>query len=175
MEFKHNFEHEINLDKTKSFWKYLDVPKFLALITKKKLFMSRLDLFEDYLEGMTDKDLADMKTFNNMPDEEKINPKLPEETRLLIPKLKKEKLQEIEKRTSDNQKIQFASCWFYGDRESVAMWNLYSTDTGIVLKIPARTLFDFVRQQVEELKHESNFLEVTYGFVEYRPISTPSV
>ena len=36
------------------------------------------------------------------------------------------------------QKTQYASCWFLGDRESNAMWKLYSQKDGVVLKFRAK-------------------------------------
>jgi len=34
------------------------------------------------------------------------------------------------------QKSSFLTCWFAEQRESVAMWNLYSNDDGVAVKIP---------------------------------------
>ena len=94
--------------------------------------MSRLDLFEDPLEGMTDDHQAALQTWGGMPDEENLNPRLPEEYRIRIPEEKRKILKNIDTKTLKSQKGQFASCWFYGEKESLAMWNLYSSSTGIV-------------------------------------------
>lgn len=171
MDFLHNYEHEINIEEGKFFWKYIDVVKLLFLITRRKLFFNRLDQFEDPLEGMTDGDQANLHTWGGMTEPEKINPSVPEEVRISLPQRKKTILDNIAERTLASQKMQFASCWFYGSRESLAMWNLYSNSQGVALKIDAQKLFNYVKEKVSEISHESNFLHVTYGFVEYRHIS----
>ncbi|HRI61053.1 MAG TPA: DUF2971 domain-containing protein [Saprospiraceae bacterium] len=170
MEFLHNHEFELNLEKGAFFWKYIDVVKLLFLVTRKKLFFNRLDQFEDPLEGMTDEDQANLHTWGGMPEPEK-NPALPEEVRIALPQLKKSNLDKIDKQTLASQKMQFANCWFHGKGESLAMWNLYSNSQGVALKVDPQKLFTYIKQKVCEIDHESNFDVVTYGFVEYRPIT----
>jgi hypothetical protein len=60
------------------------------------------------------------------------------------------------------QKSQFVNCWFLGTRESMAMWNLYSTKSGLVIKSEAKKLIDLVATSLKI--HENCFPKhKTYG------------
>lgn len=123
-------------------WKYIDIHRLLYFLKEKKLFFTRLDKFDDPYEGVKTSFLRQDSFFSGVPDNpEEINPKLPlkERTRLanekkLFEYIKKEEI-------GRTQKSQFISCWFYGERESMAMWNLYSSKESVVIKVDFDELY----------------------------------
>jgi hypothetical protein len=129
-----------NMPKSRDFlWRYYDVHKFLNLLHSKRFRFSRMDKFEDPLEGIPLKTLLAYRT--------KIDPDLvqglslseiilDEQLRDFFPSSFQGKLNSIHA----IQKTAFITCWFAEQRESLAMWNLYSNPDGVALKIPFRKL-----------------------------------
>jgi hypothetical protein len=134
-------------------WKYIDLHRFIYLLTEQKLFFTRLDKFEDPYEGVATKLLRRDAKYSKVSLD--IN-KLPNSLTLKQKKqlINEKKLhdylknQEIEKA----QNRQYVSCWFACDRESMAMWNLYSSSNSVALK------FDFNRVTDELTKSFSSFI-----------------
>lgn len=93
--------------------KFLDLNKFLDFLVNANFHFTRLDHFEDKMEGISQSQLSKYLQYKL---------KLPKPTRL-------------ELKLSVRQKRYFASCWFSGQRESISMWNLYSNSSSIALKI----------------------------------------
>ena len=171
METSHNLTTELEFTDQHFFYKYIDLSKFLYLVTKENLHFTRLDMFEDPFEGMTDDDIQLKHVWVNIPELEKINPEIPEEQRIKLPVNKKIVLKGVEDRTLKSQIGQFASCWYFNKNESMAMWNLYSKEQGVVLKINPSTLHSHVLSKALEIPDTSKFLHLTYGFCDYRQIS----
>lgn len=127
---------KLRLPKDNEFlWRYFDLHKFLNLLHSKKFRFARMDKFEDPLEGIplsaliTFQSKIDLNLIQNVTLSELIlDPQLSEN----IPSLLRRRLNAI----NGIQKSTFVTCWFYEQRESVAMWNLYSNAEGIALKIP---------------------------------------
>lgn len=134
MEQKFNIE-VYNSEKIKEhdyLWKFVSIEKFFSIILNQKLFFTRLDYFEDNLEGIhpelllldhTKKallDLPPMNLFKGFSIDI-----LPSQSDNLIENLK------------ETQKFNFANCWFLSSNniESVAMWNLYSQPNSVALNI----------------------------------------
>jgi hypothetical protein len=114
----------------KYIWKYFDIHRFIYFLTQQKLVFTRLDKLDDVFEGIETRHLRN--------DSRESSPKL-------LQKLSKNKqvsgikkssivpdrsLAEIEKA----QKTQYVNCWFTGDRESMAMWNVYSNPDSVALR-----------------------------------------
>jgi hypothetical protein len=55
--------NKLAFDEDEYLWKYLDMHKFLSFILKKELFFTRLDKFEDPIEGVTLHSLASKRFF----------------------------------------------------------------------------------------------------------------
>jgi len=94
--------------------RFMDLTKLLDFLISGTFHFTRLDQFEDKSEGITRKQLA--KFFEH-------DISISEERKRELPLL-------------ERQQRYFATCWFSGIRESVAMWNLYSNQSSIALKIP---------------------------------------
>ena len=148
-------------------WRFLDLHKFISLIKDKCLFFNQLSNFEDLYEGLSMKYLKqeDVRTnlFEGKSDEE----------------LKKMKgyhpiihdvigVQDNGSRTREReQKSQYASCWFRHERESIAMWNLYSNNNSVAIKIGGRRLVDLLRKEIEKPEYSGISDKFVSGAVEY--------
>jgi len=145
MELLENISNYENID----LWKYLDFHRFASLAFTKKLVFTRLDKLNDPIEGMKRDYLMNCLSAEHTPDNpDKINPNIPDKQRNQIVADKKyfESIKQDEKEKA--QRSQFANCWFLGNRESMAMWNLYSTESGIVIKVNAKHLINFVAKSI---------------------------
>ncbi len=154
----------------KFLWKYLDLYKLIDLIQNQQLYFTRFDHFEDGLEGITGKDIGLKLIIQSEPlTKENINP--------TIDTKRQEELIEHDKRMRNDyvdnvelsQKSQYACCWFLGDRESIAMWKLYSQKDGVAIKFKARQLADTIIASAQNFTN-TDFQVLYLGPVEYKNI-----
>jgi len=127
------FINDENISDDVYLWKYLDLHKFLSLITTKSLHLTRLDKFEDKREGISPVHLFfknKKKAFDSNPIFDTMR------TYMTIDTLGNE-MNKIEDELKIIQRFNFASCWVIGDKEteSVAMWNLYSDSKSLAIRI----------------------------------------
>jgi hypothetical protein len=104
-------------------WRYMNLKKFLSFIIDRKLHLKRLDRFEDKNDGI----------FANLL-----------QLRLSLGEIKKRGgkilLEKEELKLRKVQKRLYASCWFVGDRESMAMWKIFSNPDSVAVRIRYRHL-----------------------------------
>lgn len=141
-------------------WRYFDLHKLIDLLYRKQFRFSRMDTFEDPLEGVplrawfTYKTKLDPELIQGLSLSELI---LVEQFRDLVPESMKKKLNTIRA----IQTSTFVTCWFAEQRESLAMWNLYSNVDGVAVKIPFGEL-------VSNLTIQDEGISAYYGgMVEY--------
>ena len=105
----------------------------MSFITSKSLYLTRLDKFEDNREGITLNHLI-YKNLKRKLDNLPILSQIGKFATLdnLGPTMNK-----IDDDLKIIQRFNFASCWVLcdGNRESVAMWNLYSNPNSIAMRI----------------------------------------
>ena len=115
-------------------WRYMDLAKFISLISKKSLYFAAANTFEDIYEGA--KGIKGKKEeWNNFyldffkkailtaPGME--NRHMTDEQ--LITEAKK-LLNQIDDLSENDRKTTYISCWHLNKYESEAMWKLYSKD-----------------------------------------------
>ena len=115
-------------------WKYVDLHRFIYLLAEKKLFFTRLDKFDDPYEGIKTEYLRRDAKFAKI--EKGGHPReMGAKNKSQLRNFKK--LHEYVKaqETRDSQKCQFVNCWFACDRESMAMWNIYSNRDSVAIRI----------------------------------------
>lgn len=122
-------------------WRYMDLGKFISLISKKTLFFASAEAFEDIFEGA--KGIVDRKpqwdafyldffryAIQTAPG---INPGELNEN--YIQENSMHLLSELETNGQFDRKHTFISCWHCSEYESEAMWKLYSTNVKNALAI----------------------------------------
>lgn len=123
-------------------WKYLDLHKFISLICKKKLFFTRLDSFDDPMEGVTTKLLRKYA----MADEP-FDPNSSKATR--------------------RQERNYVNCWFTSQSESMAMWNLYSNKDSVAIKVEFSLLKKELEKSLKEFGESNPNLIILGESIEY--------
>jgi hypothetical protein len=169
MELKPNNETD-NIHNAIIFSRYLTPQKILDFLLNKHIPFTRLDKFDDIIEGMTNAQLQKLDYAIDVTKAD--NPALSD-----LDSLRKAGLESIKKIDSETLSIQkghYVSCWFCGDWESTAMWELYSNKDGFRISINASTLFNFIKQYVKTLNND-DYLEFAYGFVDYRKLRPYSI
>jgi hypothetical protein len=131
-------------------WRYFDIHKFLFFLHAHTLRFSRMDQFEDPLEGIPLSALTTYAKKLNMNliqdislSELVVNPRLLK----MVPPALQVKLNAIH----GIQKSTFVICFFYEERESMAMWNLYSNADGVAIKMPFGKLATQLKVDEQEL------------------------
>lgn len=117
----------------KNLWKYFDLHRFIYLITEKELFFTRLDNLDDPFEGVSTSFLRTEAVVNEFWNS--FEPKTMEDNDDMGSQKKLLDYFKIEKLHIEKQRLQYANCWFLGERESMAMWNLYSNEDSVAVKI----------------------------------------
>lgn len=164
-------EDNIKVNKDDFLWKYMDVHKFLYLLNENKFYFTRMDLFEDPLEGLSDNIIWDKFSYDRIPERNKINPNILENVIEKILNDKEIGLKNLEKKTKQIQKSMFASCWFTSNRESMAMWNIYSNNDSIAIRFKADYLISLIKEAAKG-KDEYN---MTIGNCDYRALYPPEL
>src|SRR5262245_42138646 len=126
-----------------SIWRYMDLPKFLWLLDKQSLFLSRLDGFDDKFEGSAPLSL--------------IKARQARESRVLVVTLRADSsdvIQTHSRNTAEN-------FWHMSEVESSAMWKLYSINNfGVAIRSTiqglAESLPPFRGEDVEKQRYLAN-------------------
>lgn len=153
-------------------WKYMDIHKFLYLIREKKLFFTRLDGFEDSIEGASEELLRDRAKTELFLKIKNPNPAIyPNEDSFIKERNKYiEYLKEIDEEILFLQKQQYASCWFLSERESYAMWKLYSNPESVAVRFKPSLLLEEIERSVQNHPSHLYVDKIVGNVVEYRPL-----
>ncbi|MEO6454649.1 MAG: hypothetical protein ABIN97_11270 [Ginsengibacter sp.] len=126
--------------------KYIDVTKFLSLLSKKSLFFCRLDKLEDQFEGMVAKRNYEYrirwhKETNHLMDK----PFTDEEIVAQV-----EQMYEYDKKVKE---VYCVCCWNKADKESAALWKIYSDfGKGIMIKSSVKNLIAAFENTSEKIR-----------------------
>ena len=121
-------------------WRYMELTRFLRLIDGRYLWFSRVDKFNDPLEGtLTDGEFL-------------YKPESPDEPPTLRDATADPFAQAIRHTT-------YVNCWRMGENESMAMWDLYGKGTGVVA---VTTTVGHLKRQLENDQRSVYIAEVRY-------------
>lgn len=143
-------------DENCTLFKYMDLSKFLYLVTTRKLYMHRLDDFEDIFESTIPdttykpetqayKFLENSLKVNGYSDKD-INEKMSKDPQTLRDKYRK---------LSEKFRVStHITCFHNNDYESAAMWKLYCQGKdGIAIKTTANNLIGSIDESPDEKLH----------------------
>jgi hypothetical protein len=130
-------------------WRYVNLKKFLSFLIDQKLHLKRLDQFEDKNDGI----------FANLL-----------QLKYNLNKLKKSgkqvKIDEEEAKLRELQRNLFASCWFVGNNESMAMWKIFSNPDSVALRIKYKDLKEIFKKRSFSCQGYT-ITSITLGKVQY--------
>ncbi len=140
-------------------WRYLDLAKFVWLLEKQKLYLSRMDLLGDPHEGSTPQFLAELW------DQQSLSFFLSHElNQLLQGNDKDEGIKKLSDRVQSvtqlnlhrrevaqkNRRWMYVNCWHLGNSESEAMWRLYCpNNNGVAIQTTYSKLVESVGDDPE--------------------------
>lgn len=138
-------------------WRFMDFTKFADLIITNKLYLNRMDCFEDTYEGYLSGFMKDSirKSYNDLG----------------IPVKK-----DIYENRIENQKniryYAYANCWHKNDYESAAMWKLYaSSNESIAIKINLNCLKESLILDNNMIENGNVFLD-SVNYIDYSKLET---
>ena len=158
------------LKKEDYLWRYIDLHKLLDLIIKKQLYFSRLDQFNDPFDGIT-MNLIEKRYFAKMSNIN--NPNIPSD---LVKKMKWQQnktLEDCEIESQIRRKTQYVNCWIKSERESIAMWSLYSNKESVALKangIQLVNYFEYLINLQPTLYKECDFVCGSVFYFKLNPL-----
>ena len=141
---------DIKTPTEKYLYKYLDLHKFIDFLHTSELHFTRLDSFNDPIEGVKTSLLRERELYKGMAKtSDGYNPNLPPDQIQGLINTKNAKDQHHESEIQKSQQSQFVSCWFRGERESMAMWEIYSGRNSVCLRIDPEELVEEVKSKAE--------------------------
>jgi hypothetical protein len=147
---------DYNFDNGQYLFKYMDLHRLIYFLTTGKLFFSPLSYFNDPLEGISENILynTDHRLINGGISDNRQAGKQREQKQLYVHHLQKV------------QRTLFASCWFLGTRESLAMWETYSNNDSVAIRFDAKLLCNLMADHFKKIE-EQDFETMVHGKVEY--------
>jgi hypothetical protein len=151
-------------------WRYMDLHRLIYFLNSENIFFSPLNSFFDPLEGITQKHLKDKQYVEALDRKSETKDGLPLKTKEKLEEEKVELKEQFKSKLEEIQKTYFASCWFLGVRESLAMWDAYSNKDSVAIKFNPQDLCTCIIDSCEKLDNP-DFDLMVHGKVEYFKIS----
>jgi len=130
-----------------SLWKYIDIHRFIDLLLNRRFRFTRIDQFEDALEGVPFESLWRISAIGRelgLKFTDLIN-----SSKTFVGKESFMTYGRVEE-VFNIQTTNFVSCWFLENRESMAMWNLYSNSDGVAIKVNFGKLRTLLYPNIDE-------------------------
>jgi hypothetical protein len=123
------------LTKNSKLWRYISVPKLVAMLSKRQMYFCRVDKLEDQREAMLSRMTVDLEVGARLGNET-IQEKLGDRPDGEI-------LARLTAGSSDMRVHAsiFVNCWYHSEDESVAMWKVYGAQ-GIAIQSTWRWLME---------------------------------
>lgn len=167
---------QIEINKTYSFdddqflWRYMDLHRLIYFLNSENIFFSPLNTFFDPLEGITEKTLHDKEFIDAINAKETESNGLPKKNKEKLDEEKSQIKERFKSHLEEVQKSYFASCWYSGVRESLAMWDTYSNKDSVAIKFDPEELSQKIIEACAGTDNE-DFDLMVHGKVEYFKIS----
>jgi len=138
----------------------MTLQKFLSFLLNRHFYYCRLDQFEDMYEGINQRHLLRLHLHQSFQNDNFTNTNTIVYKRLM-------RLEPEQERFLDQQRREYVTCWVTGQRESAAMWNLYSESGGVALRITCQKFLAILNEQSTYEPNEQ-IQSIHYGLVTYK-------
>ena len=160
-------------------WRYMDLAKFVSLISRNELFFSAASSFEDIFEGAKgvekNKEKWDAFYLDFFKHAVSTAPgrKACYNADEIINEEANRLLNEIEKSGQKSREYTYISCWHLNSYESEAMWKLYSKDAAnaIAIQTTTKRLYEAFDKdptisigKVKYMDYDNNFASINGAF-----------
>lgn len=151
-------------------WRYMDLHRLIYFLNTENIFFSPLSTFFDPLEGITEKNLHDRRYVEELDRKGDEEEGLPKKSKEELSQEKEEIKERFKSKLEEIQKTYFASGWYLGVRESLAMWDTYSNKDSVAIRFEPN---DLCRSIINFCKPTTfaDFDIMIHGKVEYSKIS----
>jgi hypothetical protein len=168
MQIERNKEYSFQNDQF--LWRYMDLHRLIYFLNSENIFFSPLNSFFDPLEGIAEKHLHDKEFLDALDHRKEKEEGLSKKSKEQLKEEKHEVKERFKSNLEEIQKTYFASCWYLGVRESLAMWDTYSNKDSVALKFNPQRLCKTI---IESCRNFDNpdFNLMVHGKVEYFKIS----
>ena len=170
MQMQIEINKEYNFEEGQFLWRYMDLHRLIYFLNTQNIFFSPLSSFFDPLEGITEEHLHDKKYVDALDiiHSEKIGSS--EENEEKSVEEKHQLKQQFKSKLEDIQRRYFASCWYLGVRESLAMWESYSNKDSVAIKGDPEAICKSIIAGCNKF-NDNDFDVMAHGKVEYFKIS----
>tara|TARA_R110002096_G_scaffold429096_1_gene641592 strand:- start:180 stop:995 length:816 start_codon:yes stop_codon:yes gene_type:complete len=146
--------------KEKYTYRYLSLEKLIHFLETGSIYLSRLDKFEDNLEGISPYEIKDLLSNSDNAQQNLIEkPHVVGEIWNSQIKKHKEIVKLIREKLIQNQKDKYVSCWILGDVESIGMWDLYGKN-GFVIRFEKKTFQNLIKKNISHPRNINKNLEL---------------
>lgn len=165
-------EKDLLLDESYYLWRYLDFNKLIYLLLNQEIIFSRLDSFNDPMEGLSLSEIEHIDHLEGLPDKRSINPLVGEKDVIReILQAKNSRHKQLKQYQKKSQKNQFASCWYKNDNQSWAMWKQYSNEDGFAIRINGKHLLEYLTIALNSYHIKNKTVaDAMIGLVDYLPL-----
>jgi len=168
MQIETNKEYEFKDDQF--LWRYMDLHRLIYFLNSENIFFSPLNSFFDPLEGITEKHLHDKEFLDALDQQREEEDGLAKKSKEELIEEKEEIKERFKSGLEEIQKTYFASCWYLGVRESLAMWDSYSNKDSVAMKFAPEGLCKTIIDSGRSFDND-DFDLMIHGKVEYFKIS----
>jgi hypothetical protein len=152
--------------------RYMDLNKFIDFVINRRIYLSRMDGFEDPYEAISKEQLERLfAESEDMENEEE------DEVQDISTKSLPSNKETSELSILERQKGYFVSCWFSENSESLAMWKLYAGNEGALVKVKLKELVKlFGGAKIKlgsDFISESKIRRFYHGNVDYLKFADP--
>ena len=158
---------EEKLSKDDVLWRFLSFHKLLFLLCEKKLFFPRLDLLPDPFEGVSMKLIQERRMASISPERKNWHPDIPVEVHEEREKQNEATKKRYQEESKAQRMSQYVNCWFNGNRESMAMWDIYSNRESVAVRISGRNFIDYLERLIALEPYKNPKLKLIAGSVKY--------
>lgn len=133
-------------DENQRISKYIDIVKFLSLLSRSSLFFCRLDKLEDQFEGMVaERNYEDRIRWHKATNHSMDRPFTDEE---IIKQV--EQMYEYDRKVKE---VYCVCCWNKADKESAALWKIYSDfGKGIMIRSSINNLISAFKNTPQDVR-----------------------
>lgn len=145
-------------------FRYMTIDKLLDFLFSGRISLTRLNEFEDKLEGVDIRHL--LLNFAGNKIAENSSNALGGMFKYITLNVFPTPRNNFRRQREIFQKTNFATCWYISNHESVAMWQLYSKPDSVAIRIPYKNLSAEILNYNFALPNKE-FVKLKYGSVDY--------
>ena len=150
-------------------YRFMSYERLLEFLDSRALYFARMDQFEDKLEGISAYHTSELTMFYPMtrPDFN-WNPSLGKNVINDTKDKARKSVVNVASIVANTQMAHWVSCWYHADRESMAMWSLYTKNKGFAIRFKRKQLQDHLRDTRHNQQFPAHIVAMIAGKIVYQ-------